>query len=179
MGSLHDGFLWKGTLGYPKSMSSCFFPIEMDIKCGIQWYTTWQPDNLELVIYKTYPSNIPIRILKGSLYELLVNLPGNISFEQHSVPGTLLLHAKEVGLQRAHFFMKHLHCAKESYRWQCLLLLNSNWLVVSTPLKNISQLGLLFPIYGKIKHVPNHQPANVCSEEWLDLMAGIYYVLNS
>ena len=31
------------------------------------------------------------------------------------------------------------------------------WLVVSTPLKNISQLGLLFPIYGKT-HVPNHQP---------------------
>jgi len=30
--------------------------------------------------------------------------------------------------------------------------------VVSTPLKNISQLGLLFPIYGKIKNVPNHQP---------------------
>ena len=25
------------------------------------------------------------------------------------------------------------------------------WLVVSTPLKNISQLGLLFPIYGKNK----------------------------
>ena len=33
------------------------------------------------------------------------------------------------------------------------------WLVVSTPLKNISQLGLFFPIYGKIKNVPNHQPA--------------------
>ena len=32
------------------------------------------------------------------------------------------------------------------------------WLVVSTPLKNISQLGWLFPIYGKIKNVPNHQP---------------------
>ena len=30
------------------------------------------------------------------------------------------------------------------------------WLVVSTPLKNISQLGLLFPIYGKIKKVANH-----------------------
>ena len=30
---------------------------------------------------------------------------------------------------------------------------------VSTPLKNISELGLLFPIYGKIKvMVPNHQP---------------------
>ena len=32
------------------------------------------------------------------------------------------------------------------------------WLVVSTPLKNICQMGVLFPIYGKIKHVPNHQP---------------------
>ena len=32
------------------------------------------------------------------------------------------------------------------------------WLVVSTPLKNISQLGLFFPIYGKITNVPNHQP---------------------
>ena len=31
-----------------------------------------------------------------------------------------------------------------------------NWLVVWTSLKNISQLGLLFPIYGKIKNVPNH-----------------------
>ena len=26
------------------------------------------------------------------------------------------------------------------------------------PLKNISQLGWLFPIYGRIKNVPNHQP---------------------
>ena len=32
------------------------------------------------------------------------------------------------------------------------------WLVVSTPLNNISKLGLFFPIYGKIKNVPNHQP---------------------
>jgi len=32
------------------------------------------------------------------------------------------------------------------------------WLVVLTILKNISQLGVLFPIYGKIKNVPNHQP---------------------
>ena len=35
-----------------------------------------------------------------------------------------------------------------------------NWLVVWTPLKNISQLGWLFPIYGKIENVPNHQPEN-------------------
>ena len=32
------------------------------------------------------------------------------------------------------------------------------WLVVSTPPKNYSQLGLLFPIYGKIKKGRNHQP---------------------
>jgi hypothetical protein len=25
----------------------------------------------------------------------------------------------------------------------------NNWLVVSTPMKNISQLGSLFPLYGK------------------------------
>ena len=37
--------------------------------------------------------------------------------------------------------------------------LSHYWLVVWTPLKNISQLGWLFPIYGKIKNVPNHQPA--------------------
>ena len=34
----------------------------------------------------------------------------------------------------------------------------NDWLVVWTPLKNISQLGWFFPIYGKIKNVPNHQP---------------------
>jgi hypothetical protein len=38
---------------------------------------------------------------------------------------------------------------------------HKSWLVVSTPLKNISQLGLLFPIYGKIKNVPNHQPESI------------------
>jgi hypothetical protein len=32
------------------------------------------------------------------------------------------------------------------------------WLVVSAALKNMSQLRLLFPIYGKIKNVPTHQP---------------------
>ena len=44
---------------------------------------------------------------------------------------------------------------------------NIFWLVVSTPLKNISQLGLLFPIYGKIKNVPNHQPVFVVVMSWI------------
>jgi len=33
----------------------------------------------------------------------------------------------------------------------------TGWWLSPTPLKNISQMGLLFPIYGKIKNVPNHQ----------------------
>ena len=40
-------------------------------------------------------------------------------------------------------------------------------LVVSTPLKNISQMGVLFPIYGKIKNVPNHQPVMIMSQTWV------------
>jgi len=43
-----------------------------------------------------------------------------------------------------------------------LKVLNYIRLVVSTPLINISQLGLLFPIYVKIKNVPNHQPDIEC-----------------
>ena len=48
----------------------------------------------------------------------------------------------------------------------CVLMIPANftvglariWLVVSIPLKNISQLGWLFQIYGIIKNVPNRQP---------------------
>ena len=40
----------------------------------------------------------------------------------------------------------------KSASWSCLANTTIyNWLVVSTPLKNISQLGLLFPVYGKKK----------------------------
>jgi hypothetical protein len=28
-------------------------------------------------------------------------------------------------------------------------------------MKNISQLGLFFPIYGKVKKVPNQQPVDI------------------
>ena len=42
----------------------------------------------------------------------------------------------------------------------------TNWLVASTPLKNICQLGLLllFPTYGNIKNVPNHEPAKLFNQ---------------
>ena len=41
----------------------------------------------------------------------------------------------------------------------------TGWWLSPTPLKNMkvyeSQLGWLFPIYGSMKNVPNHQPASV------------------
>jgi hypothetical protein len=35
---------------------------------------------------------------------------------------------------------------------------NTSKLMVSTPLKNISQIGIIIPTIGENKHVPNHQP---------------------
>ena len=56
--------------------------------------------------------------------------------------------------------------------WRCLrsrnchqTILFVHWLVVSTPLKNISPLGWLFPIYGNKKWQPNHQPVHVCQQK--------------
>ena len=43
----------------------------------------------------------------------------------------------------------------------------TNWLVVSTPLKNISQLGWLFLIYAKRTNNPNHQPATWTEDGWI------------
>ena len=47
-----------------------------------------------------------------------------------------------------------------------IIIIDIIWLVVSTPLKNIRQLGLSFPIYAKIKHVPNHQPVIININIW-------------
>ena len=58
-----------------------------------------------------------------------------------------------------------------SYTWTALHKV-TNWLVVSTPLKNFSQLGWLFPIYGKIKKgskPPTSKP--MYSEQWTSLRA--------
>jgi hypothetical protein len=55
--------------------------------------------------------------------------------------------------------VEHLQWSLIIWTWCATSIhINNFWLVVSTPLKNISRLGLLFPIYGQIKHVPNHQP---------------------
>jgi len=51
-----------------------------------------------------------------------------------------------------------------------------NWLVVSTPLKNISQVGLLFPIYGKKRFMfqTTNQP-KVFEVGVFHLMPSIWY----
>ena len=62
-------------------------------------------------------------------------------------------------LEIAHFFINTFlpskHCHLKGLNQDCLDMAISAifiWLVVSTPLKNISQLGWFFPIYGKIKN---------------------------
>jgi len=56
----------------------------------------------------------------------------------------------------AAFGIHHLSGLDTTWRKNILNLVGG----IPTPLKNMSQLGLLFPIYGNIKHVPNHQPVN-------------------
>ena len=78
-------------------------------------------------------------------------------------------------------WIKMSYVGNTNWRWgfglQCLSVLTNPlydlehlpigyWLVVSAPLKNISQLGLLFPIYGKLKNVPNHQPVGIRWVNW-------------
>ena len=57
-----------------------------------------------------------------------------------------------------------LRCVAQSSN---LLCVSSGWWF--QPLwKNISQLGWIFPIYGKIKNVPNHQPDSPNSQnKWI------------
>ena len=62
------------------------------------------------------------------------------------------------------------------HTWKALLWLIKHifiyiyWLVVSTPLKNINQLGWLFPIYGKIKmfQITNQYIYNMISDDWTE-----------
>ena len=58
--------------------------------------------------------------------------------------------------------------------------ISSGWWLSPTPLKNhgVRHLGWLFTIYGKIKHVPNHQPVLVLGADlqyahvWVSLRFG-------
>jgi hypothetical protein len=66
-----------------------------------------------------------------------------------------------------------------SYRWPHLLAsmnyvrMTSGWWYTYPSEKYESQLWWLFPIYGKIKNVPNHQPdiylnePNYCTNRWI------------
>ena len=45
-----------------------------------------------------------------------------------------------------------------TYRPVITRLITYDWLVVSNPLKNISQLGWCFPINANMKNVPSQQP---------------------
>ena len=47
---------------------------------------------------------------------------------------------------------------------------DNSWLVVSTPLKNISQIGSSSQLLGKIEHVPNHQPDSISWDNFLSMV---------
>ena len=49
---------------------------------------------------------------------------------------------------------------------------------IPTPLKNISQLGCIFPIYGKIKNVPN-DVSNVRAQRHFNGIASVTNILGS
>ena len=51
---------------------------------------------------------------------------------------------------------------------------NRDLVGVFNPSANISQLGWLFPIYGKIENVPNHQPGDIIGL----VTSGIYHQLD-
>ena len=72
-------------------------------------------------------------------------------FRCHSWPSSRLRLWKKVARQS-------LGNGYRSSRW----IVNQHWLVVGPPLWKIwTSIGMMrFPIYGKIKHVPNHQPDN-------------------
>ena len=71
--------------------------------------------------------------------------------------GNLSLALVKVEQGRAQGFRPH-GCQTYLVRKLITETKGSNWLVVEpTPLKNITQLGWFFPIYGKRKNVPNHQ----------------------
>ena len=70
-------------------------------------------------------------------------------------------------LQTVSYLLKRVMLSHEVTNWMLLQQRQQNLQIIwfdgiPTPLKNISQLGWLFPIYGKIKNVPNHQPVIPC-----------------
>ena len=67
----------------------------------------------------------------------------------------LLLHCTPLGCGVYHRWKLAVCCKQNVIKFELEPL--QSWMVVSTPLKNISQLGWLFPIHGKINNVPNHQ----------------------
>ena len=101
--------------------------------------------NLSRTIYKCPPE------LFVNSCQMLSNLLAISSFKRVSDSEDFL------GVSKQSLFISRLQSHRLSFATYI-------WLVVWTPLKNISQLGWLFPINGKIKNVPNHQPVYVWNQ---------------
>jgi len=97
-------------------------------KIGLTFINRMKPLNLPFYSYPVYLSISFSMITTGT---------GTCQFQKGLAAGE--------GFHLSHPLEDWQHDSHETWAY--------SWLVVSTPLKNISQMGVLFPIYGKIKHV--------------------------
>ena len=116
-------------------------------------YTYWDSIGIQYLIYHVPMENNGCKAytsIDSGYYMLLLVIRGETSVNQVSA-------SLRVDLNLDH------HPILECCKWWEYDLVGG----VPTPLKNISQLELLFPLYGKIKNVPNHQPVIISHSNML------------
>jgi hypothetical protein len=105
-----------------------------------------------------------IYLEKSKTKDIMQTRPGVIPGRGASKP-SLILGSSPSPLRRSFRSAKNLRI-KQSIPTASKILKNYHLVGGFNPLKNISQLGWLFPIYGKIKHVPSHQPETIFMNIW-------------
>ena len=153
MGCSHKPSIW----GYPYFRKP---PYAQD-KTGDQWLPRPEIHHRGAILKLPWEPSRP-GILNSSAHEHEI-IPTKDS--RHS--GWRFQPWKKAGARNWRWKSNVYQCVSRLY--PISMLEYQTWLVVWTPLKNISQLGWLFPIYGKKKWQPNHQP-----ETYLNPAASMY-----
>ena len=135
--------------------------------CAYGWHTHYPSSTAENILNLLYfEADFLARNLLAQLRHPSVVWSMTMSYEfllWSKISRRTLSLPKETQDMKTHprisILVEHLQWSLIIWTWCATSIhINNFWLVVSTPLKNISRLGLLFPIYGQIKNVPNHQP---------------------
>ena len=118
-----------------------------------------------IYIYKyTYISASHIIFFVTPLSFLVVNPPHNL-FPDYFMAG-LLQKAHEPRDPATHLSINDIERAPTEGKENTHMSSDQDWLVVSTHLKNISQIGNLPQIGMKIKHIWNHHLEDLCDIPW-------------